>query len=67
MKGNNMIELNQATMMVAVQYWLDSQFRDGLAPQVTAVTPGRDAYSVIFQVEVTDCTASTVPVAPEAK
>lgn len=41
MKGNNEFHLNTATMMEAVQMWLDYQMPKG-APTVTGVTPGRN-------------------------
>lgn len=36
-QGNNTLLLNTATMMKAVQMWLDSQFLPGNSPQVTGV------------------------------
>lgn len=40
MKGNNTLELNEATMIEAVQYWLECQFAEGKAPIVKSVTGG---------------------------
>lgn len=37
MKGKNCLQLNQATMCEAIQYWLDSKF-SGRAPRVESVT-----------------------------
>ena len=37
MKGHNSLELNEATMIEAIQYWLNAQFRDGKAPVVKGV------------------------------
>ena len=54
MKGNNVLELNEATLVIALQFWLESQFRDGLAPQVVAVNyDNRYPGTGIFKVEIT--------------
>ncbi len=37
MIGNNKIIVNEATMMVAFQLWLDSKFKDGESPVVTGI------------------------------
>ena len=37
MKGRNEIILNQATMIEALQYWMDSQFQPGKSPRVTRI------------------------------
>ncbi len=41
MKGNNELVLNQATMIEAVQMYLNSQMKDGLAPTVQSVKTGK--------------------------
>jgi len=51
MKGNNTLQLNEATMIEAVQYWLNGQFVIGRAPKVTGVTC-KDSYSSEFEIEV---------------
>jgi hypothetical protein len=60
MQGNNTMELNEATMIEALQFWLDKKmFRGDAAPKVTAVKPGTsDRYCTTFNVETTDRAAS---------
>lgn len=36
--GNNKLQLNPATMIEAVQMYLNSKFKEGEAPKVTCVT-----------------------------
>lgn len=42
MKGNNKITLNQATMVEAMQLWVDSNFQEGKAPTVDCVEYDHD-------------------------
>jgi hypothetical protein len=60
MKGNNSMELNEATMIEVVQFWLDNKmFRENAAPQVTAVKTSPDSgYTRLFKIETTDRAAS---------
>ena len=44
MKGNNQLVLNEATMIEAVQFWLDSKMIP-TAPKVTQVSGPSDKYS----------------------
>ncbi len=37
MQGANELTLNQATMVEALQMWIDAQMREGKAPKVTEV------------------------------
>lgn len=61
MQGNNTMELNEATMIAALQFWLDSQFRENLAPKVTAVSFSGNGYtSKTFKVETTDRDSAAV-------
>lgn len=41
MKGNNELHLNTATMIEAVQQWIDGQMPNG-APTVTGIKPRND-------------------------
>lgn len=43
MKGNNQLVLNEATMIEAVQFWLDSKMV-ATAPRVTQVAGPTDKY-----------------------
>jgi hypothetical protein len=43
MKGNNQLVLNEATMIEAVQFWLDSKMTP-TAPKVTQVAGPADKY-----------------------
>ena len=52
MKGNNTLELNEATMIDAIQYWLDAQFVQGKAPVVKSVKGGTGTYDNTFKVAV---------------
>lgn len=37
-KGNNSIELNEATLIEALQYWFDNvMFKDNVSPSITSV------------------------------
>lgn len=45
MKGENKIQMNQATMVEAVQMYLNSQFAEGKAPTVVSVDANKSAYS----------------------
>ena len=53
MKGNNELRINEATMMEAVQLWLDSKFKEN-PPTVKAVEQSSDpgGYSKVFQVKL---------------
>lgn len=49
MKGNNELVLNQATMIEAVQYWLDSRMVQPV-PKVTGVVRDASNGSGVFSV-----------------
>ena len=49
MKGTNDLILNEATMIEAVQFWLDSKLVHQ-APKVTNVKAVKDSYSSTFEV-----------------
>lgn len=42
MQGSNSLELNTATMIEAVQAWIDTQFAEGKAPKVKYVKPSNE-------------------------
>lgn len=53
MKGTNLLNLNEATMIEAVQFWLNAQMKDGKAPIVTSVSFSREhGSSTRFDVRV---------------
>ncbi len=45
MKGSNELKLNEATMIAAVQHYLNSQFSPGKAPLVKSVKAEKSGYS----------------------
>lgn len=55
MKGSNKMQFNEATMIEAVQMYVDDQFKEGKSPLVTSValdsarSPDR-----AFEVQLTD-------------
>ena len=53
MKGNNELILNEATMIQAIQFWLDSKMVQQ-APKVTSVKPDKDTgpYPLSFKVSL---------------
>lgn len=54
MKGNNELRLNKATMIEALQLWVDAQFVKN-PPRVTSVEElSGSSYSNEFSVKVTD-------------
>lgn len=54
MKGNNELRLNEATMIEALQLWLDSKFVKA-APRVTGIEEiSTGTYCKEFKVKVTD-------------
>lgn len=54
MKGNNELRLNEATMIEALQLWLDAQFK-GPAPRVVSIEEhNSDTYCKEFKVCVDD-------------
>jgi len=62
MRGSNEIMLNEATMIAAVQLYLDSKFRDGESPLVTAIKAKQGDYvngksDAIFMVTITEQSA----------
>ena len=59
MIGNNEILINEATMMEAVQLWLNDQFK--VPPQVISVEQGKTgSYSKEFTVKVSGTTEEVV-------
>lgn len=54
MKGVNEFNLNEATMIGAMQFWLNSQWVTSAAPKVTSVKPdskGGHSWTFILTVE----------------
>lgn len=51
-KGNNALELNTATMIVAVQEYLDKRAKDGCSPKVVTIAANTGTNSVIFRVSL---------------
>ena len=51
MKGSNTLVLNEATMIEAVQFWLDSIIKEP-APKVVSVSVGREGMSTLFNVSL---------------
>lgn len=49
MKGSNELILNEATMIEAVQYWLDSRMIP-VAPKVTGVKSRTENYDKTFEI-----------------
>lgn len=49
MKGSNILELNEATMIEIVQFWLNAQVIC-LAPNVTGVKASGDSFSKTFKI-----------------
>ena len=54
MKGSNTLEFNEATIIEAIQYWLNSQFVEGKAPTVKSVKGGSGTYDNTFKIGVDD-------------
>lgn len=53
MKGSNKLELNEATMIAAVQHYFNEVvYRQNAAPQVTGVWGERDGGTKVFKVHV---------------
>ena len=48
MIGNNQLDLNEATMILIVQQWLDRQMKKS-APQVTSVKSDKEWFIVCVQ------------------
>jgi len=48
MKGSNTFVLNEATMMEAIQFWLNSKMIN--APKVTGINIGREGFSKTFDI-----------------
>ena len=55
-KGNNELCLNEATMIEAVQFWLQSVMAEGKAPKVTGIQMDGQAGSKTFVVRVSGAT-----------
>jgi len=51
MRGSNELILNEATMIEAVQFWLDFKMVRQ-APKVTGVNTNSDGYSKTFEVKL---------------
>ena len=49
MKGNNELILNEATMIEAVQFWLDSRMVQ-MAPKVTGVNSKNEGFIKTFEI-----------------
>jgi len=54
MKGNNELRLNQATMIEALQLWVDSQFTKNPPRVVSVEELSSSGYCKEFSVRVTD-------------
>ena len=57
MKGNNTITMNEATIIAAVQMYLDAQYREGSGQVVNSVKPvatGRYGDEGCFDVKVSE-------------
>lgn len=54
MVGNNSMQLNEATMITIVQYWLDNKFlnKDEKSPKVVAFKRGGNTYDNNFEIEL---------------
>jgi hypothetical protein len=52
MKGNNTLELNQATMVEALQLWAEHTFKN--APKVVVVRQKPLNHSTSFEVEIAE-------------
>jgi hypothetical protein len=52
MIGNNTLELNQATMVMAIQYWLESVMMPKHVPKVISVVATTSGYDKMFEVRV---------------
>lgn len=52
-KGNNTLELNEATMIIAMQMYFDATFKEGLAPQVQSVQQSSNK-GYVFLIQVSD-------------
>ena len=52
MKGRNTIQINEATMREAIQYWLEREMKT--APEVLSVSAGPTKYNACttFEIEV---------------
>ena len=56
-KGNNIMNLNQACLIEAVQMYLDSKFKEGMSPQVLSVKAcgsGQYDREDTFEIKLTD-------------
>jgi hypothetical protein len=51
-KGNNMITLNQATILEAINMWLKDQHAIGKAPVATFVSAKTQATAATFEVSL---------------
>lgn len=54
MKGNNIIKLNEATVIEAVQEYLDKRVHDDFRQRVNAVVPEDQGHVTVFRVEVSE-------------
>jgi len=60
MTGNNEIKINEATMMEAVQLWLNDQFK--VPPKVTSVEQSKTgSYSNEFTIQINVPTEEVKP------
>jgi hypothetical protein len=51
MKGFNSLQLNQQTMIEAVQEWVNAVFTDGHEPEVTSVHQSDDGKNFIVTIK----------------
>lgn len=65
MKGSNTLVLNEATMIGAVQFWLDSIIKEP-APKVVSVSVGREGMSTLFNVSLKELKMADI-ITPEQR
>jgi hypothetical protein len=54
MKGTNELRLNEATMVEALQYWLNAQMAAGKAPCVSGISVERNVGINEFVIRLTE-------------
>lgn len=55
MRGNNKFQLNQATIILAIQFYFDQViFKEGIAPKVTNIEMKGTSYDQTFEVSLSD-------------
>jgi hypothetical protein len=59
MKGNNEIILNTATMIEAMQLWVDANFKD--PPRVTGIDRADNGHCATFKVKLEEPKGNPIP------